>query len=101
MRNIWVDLKEERDRQDIKFPDQHIPSFPVQMDFAHAIAEMEQAQELTDRVAAKGLVTWWHVLREEFYEACAEPDVAKLRDELVQVAAVAIRWIEDLDRDRA
>jgi hypothetical protein len=37
------------------------------------------------------------VLDEEVWEAFAESDPAKLRAELVQVAAVAFRWIEALD----
>jgi hypothetical protein len=82
----------------VKFPDQHIPSFPDKMDFEHAAKERDAAQELTDRCHEKGLVTWWHVLREEVCEAFAEADPERLRDELIQVAAMAIRWVEDLDR---
>lgn len=44
-----------------------------------------------------GTVTWWHVLREEVFEAAAEADPAALRAELVQVAAVALKMIEALD----
>jgi hypothetical protein len=35
---------------------------------------------------------------EEVREAMAESDPAKLRVELVQVAAVSVAWIEALDR---
>lgn len=45
-----------------------------------------------------GTVTWWHILREEVFEASAEVDPAKLREELIQVAAVAMKWIEAIDR---
>lgn len=40
------------------------------------------------------------VLGEEFGEVCKawlERDVAGLREELVQVAAVAVAWVEELD----
>jgi hypothetical protein len=47
---------------------------------------------------ADGEGTWGHVLLEEVFEAIAENDPAKLRTELVQVAAVAVAWIEALDR---
>jgi len=40
---------------------------------------------------------WCSILTEEFAEAMAETDRAKLRAELVQVAAAAVAWIEDLD----
>lgn len=41
---------------------------------------------------------WDGVLLEEVYEALAESDPAKLRAELVQVAAVATAWVEAIDR---
>lgn len=44
------------------------------------------------------VLTWADVLSEEFFEAMAEEDPAKLRAELVQVAAVAVAWIEAIDR---
>lgn len=47
---------------------------------------------------ANGQGTWAHILREEFYEALAAPGVLELREELVQVAAVAVAWCEAIDR---
>lgn len=44
-----------------------------------------------------GTVTWWHILREEVFEAAAESDRAALRDELIQVAAVAVKMVDALD----
>lgn len=41
--------------------------------------------------------TWWLILREEVFEAAAEDDPAKLRAELVQVAAVALKMIDAID----
>lgn len=41
--------------------------------------------------------TWWLILREEVFEAAAEDDPAKLRAELVQIAAVALKMIDALD----
>jgi hypothetical protein len=96
-KTVFDEVKAELTRAQAKFPDQHLPNFPERMDWDHAAAERDQAQELTDRCHASGVVTWWHVLREEIYEAFAESNPAKLRAELVQVAAMAIRWIEDLE----
>jgi hypothetical protein len=96
--SVFDEIEAELLRAEAKFPDQHLPNFPERMDWDHATAERDQAQELTDRCHAKGVVTWWHVLREEVYEAFAESDPAKLRAELIQVGAMAVRWIEDLDR---
>lgn len=44
-----------------------------------------------------GTVTWWHILREEVLEASAEDDPDKLRAEMVQVAAVALKIIDAID----
>ncbi len=54
-----------------------------------------------DEAAEHGEVTHRHVLLEEVYEALAESDPAKARDELIQVAAVAVKAIQDIDRAKA
>lgn len=41
--------------------------------------------------------TWRDILLEEMFEAMAEEDLQKLRTELIQVAAVAVAWVEDID----
>ena len=51
-----------------------------------------------DAAAARGEETFALALREELYEALAESDPEPLRAELVQVAAVALRWIRAIDR---
>lgn len=40
------------------------------------------------------------VLLEEVFEALAETDPARIREELIQVAAVAVKAIETLDREQ-
>jgi len=52
----------------------------------------------TDRAAADGRATFAHVLLEELFEALSSADPSRLRGELVQVAAVAVQWVEVLDR---
>ncbi|MBT2508849.1 hypothetical protein J7I98_23770 [Streptomyces sp. ISL-98] len=56
------------------------------------------ARENTDQLASEGHVTWLDIALEEFAEAAAESDPAKLRTELIQVAAVCAAWVSDLDR---
>jgi hypothetical protein len=56
------------------------------------------ARKRCQRAAEAGKVTWRHILEEEVAEANAEPNPVKLRAELVQVAAVAVAWIEAIDR---
>ncbi|MER6951259.1 hypothetical protein ABT294_45315 [Nonomuraea sp. NPDC000554] len=50
--------------------------------------------------AARGELSWRHILHEEVLEAFAEDDPELLRAELVQVAAVAVKWVQALDRRR-
>lgn len=45
--------------------------------------------------------TWAHLIREELAEAFKEDDPARLREELVQVAALAVSCIEKLDAEFA
>lgn len=52
-------------------------------------------------VTAGHAEAWRHILDEEVAEALAETDPERLRAELVQVAAVAVQWIEALDRRAA
>lgn len=58
----------------------------------------DQCKTRTDTNTAAGTVTFADILLEEVFEALAEADPAKLRTELVQVAAVAAQWVEAIDR---
>lgn len=51
-----------------------------------------------ERAKREGRLTHAHVFDEETAEVLAETDPVKLRTELVQVAAVAVKWIEEIDR---
>lgn len=56
------------------------------------------AQAQVDHAAHAGHLTFLEVLLEEVMEAAAEDGSAALRAELVQVAAVAVAWVEAIDR---
>lgn len=92
---VLCEVSAERARQELKFPGQHLPD-GTGPKFA-AIAKM--AKERCKRAAENGTLTWTDVLDEEFTEAVEIPteDQDRIRAELVQVAAVAVRWIEDID----
>jgi hypothetical protein len=91
---VLREVAAERVRQDAKWGEQNHPdgTDPVWAGTANL------CREKADRYAKDGDLTWLHILREEVYEALAETDPAKLRVELVQVAAVAVNWIEAIDR---
>lgn len=42
----------------------------------------------------QGLPTWAHLVREEIAEAFQEPDGPALAEELIQVAALCVSWVE-------
>ncbi|MFD3574740.1 hypothetical protein [Streptomyces sp. NPDC058644] len=89
------DIDAERQRQIAKFGEQHHPDGTAD-DFT-ARTMRDSARMICEARAARGALTWVDVLDEEYWEARAETDPAKLRTELVQVAAVCAAWIADID----
>ncbi|MFI6387446.1 hypothetical protein ACIBHY_53025 [Nonomuraea sp. NPDC050547] len=58
----------------------------------------DEAKRETSAAADDGTLTWRHILAEEVLEAFAESGSEALRTELIQVAAVAVKWAQALDR---
>lgn len=88
-------IDDERARQIAKFGDQRHP------DGTGGALDRQAAntaRAACQHAAEKGVVTWRDILGEEIAEAFAETDRAKLREELLQSAAVIAAWISDLDR---
>jgi hypothetical protein len=56
-----------------------------------------QAKSHCEQAFKEGKGTWLDILTEEVAEAFAETDTKALRAELVQVAAVALAWVEAID----
>lgn len=99
---VLDDVLLERFAQDLKWGQQNHPDgtgdemFPEGSGFRKRAAD---AARLRCQAAfADGRGTWLHVLEEEVHEAYAESDPVKLREELIQVAAVAVAWAEAIDR---
>lgn len=46
--------------------------------------------------AEAGLPTWMHLVREEVAEAFQESDPQRLEEELIQVTALCVSWVERL-----
>lgn len=55
----------------------------------------------TEAAAEDGTITWRQIHLEELAEAFAESDLGRLRAELIQGAAVAVAWVESIDRQMA
>ena len=102
-RAVLTEVLAERAAQDVKFGPQNHPDgtgprtrHGIGLDYAEVIAR--RAKWVCQRAARDGQVTWMQVLAEEFWEAVAEEDPARLRAELIQISAVCAAWCEAIDR---
>jgi hypothetical protein len=93
--DVLMDVYEERAAQDLRWGVQNHPDGTGGQHFAGMAAA---ARAACDRRHRAGVGTWADILAEETFEAFAETDPQLLRAELVQVAAVAVAWIECIDR---
>ena len=91
---VLLDVAAERGRQLAKWGVQHREDGTGGTVMRSAA---EDARNHCNFLAEHGGADWRAVLMEEVCEAMAEDDPAALRTELVQVAAVAAAWIEDID----
>jgi len=108
--HIFKELENERFRQIKKFGEQNIPCLdpvllnrensctPERMCEEYGILSPQSAQTRCDSAFKSGNGTYAHILIEEVAEAIGEFDPVKRRAELIQVAAVAIGWIQKIDR---
>jgi hypothetical protein len=87
---------QERVRQEAKWGEQNHPdgTGPTMTNLNRA----HEARRNCDYAHSHGMGTWRHILTEEVAEAMAESDPDRLREELIQVAAVAVAWVEAIDR---
>ncbi|HWO60244.1 MAG TPA: hypothetical protein VNO31_09445 [Umezawaea sp.] len=109
--SVLAEIAAERAEQDAKWGQQNHPDrmpadYPVGDTPSAELAAVHWKNTNAARVAwmnERGVprdrnAAWDGILLEEVYEALAEEDLAKLRAELVQVAAVAAAWIASIDR---
>jgi 8-oxo-dGTP pyrophosphatase MutT (NUDIX family) len=91
---VLSDVAAERIAQDARWGVQDLPDGTG----ASGLAAADEAKRACREAAGDGTLTWRHILSEEFLEALAESEPGPLRTELVQTAAVAVKWIQTLDR---
>ena len=105
-----ADVGKERDRQNDLWGDQsNLPDgtgpgalwygsrYYDELGDTRALCTAMVARDICEMGIQDGTVRWLDILIEEVSEALAEEDPEKLRAELVQVAAVAVQWIEAID----
>lgn len=105
---ILSEIGAERDAQDLKWgepkdtpngtgPSEVLPFRVNDREWTPYGVLRRRAQEATDDAARDRRSTMALVLLEEVFEAVAERDEARLRAELIQVAAVAAKWVQIID----
>jgi len=75
---IWTAILKERARQEKKFPGRTIADVPPLMKLRILVEEVGEVAEAMDTLDAN--------------------TVRNLKDELIQVAAVAVGWLESVDK---
>ena len=99
MHRILKEVEFERMEQHMKWGQQDHPNITGFYDREVMQAVAEAAKQQTDEAARAGRLSYKHILEEEFCEAMAELDNTELlRIELLQLAAVAVAWVEAIDR---
>lgn len=116
MLDILREVREERAAQDEKWGEQNHPNgtggepgiepfgYCDAADLADWLAHPSPGtlagfmRHRCEVMFSQGGGTYEAILTEEWAEALSEPDPVKLRAELIQVAAVAVAWVEKLDR---
>lgn len=110
--SVLQEVLAERQRQESKWGQQN---HPWRMDFAEPEEDFvepldswflheqprnaDEAKELVEAWSEVGILAYCDILMEEVVEALDEPNIKKVREELIQVAAVAVAAIESIDRN--
>lgn len=111
--DVLIDVKAERARQFAKYgtnsdlEDGTGPGMPWLPGYLNtpqdSAVEIQEAfrRDYEHYEEAYGDPTWMHLVREEIAEAFAENDPIRLREELIQAAALCVSWIEKIDAREA
>lgn len=100
---IFNEVANERNRQDTIWGEQrHLSVLETfrQWDCfnMYGIVEEEKAKELCEEAVNKKELTWAHIAIEELSEVICAPDDVLRRQEIIQLIAVLVAWVEKIDR---
>jgi len=106
IRRIFTEVKLERIRQNDLWGEQNHPSITPGLTSraGHEAAEYyeipteDDAKQMCEDAANTGGLSYTHIAVEELCEAVEAKDDTDRREELVQLAAVVVAWIEAIDR---
>lgn len=94
MNDFADQVDDERQRQLRQWGAQPLPDGTG---YQHQIKYLVVVRGMVKDAEEAGQLTHALVLAEEVYEVYAETDPVKLKEELIQVAAVCAKWIADID----
>lgn len=106
--DVLSEVRAERLRQDEKWGEQNHADGVG--DDVHLLGDVARPtygtlcylqRENVNDAARQGRSRWAGILLEEAFEALSATSVDELRAELVQVAAVAVQWVQAIDRRQA
>lgn len=100
-KDLLKEVERERARQDEKWGEQHHPDYSgnghmVDEHISNYAYTADDFKNYNARMVDVDKLGWDTILLEEVYEALSELNPNKRIEELIQVAAVAVVWIEDL-----
>ena len=106
---IWSDITAERKRQHEKWGEQNLPSVHDAYSLLgpsgfYEIPRAARAREKCEWAIEMERCTYAHIAIEELCEAvetAVDDGDAAARDELIQLAAVIVQWVECIDRRKA
>jgi hypothetical protein len=111
MEKIFDEVRIERQKQEAKWGEQNHACLdvlllerdggcsPQRMCEEYEIPSEQRAQQMCDNSFALGRGTYAHIAVEELSEVVSAFDTHKRREELIQLTAVCVAWIEKIDRD--
>jgi len=110
MENVFEEIREERKRQEEKWGEQNHPSLdqvllnrdrgcePERMCEEYEIPTEARAKFLCSLAEERKQQTFARIAVEELCEAVSAESEVRVRAEVVQLAAVCVKWIEAIDR---
>ena len=97
--SIADEVVDERLRQDEVWGTQDHECVYSWADRQRFAGQADHWKQRNDARVRQGRITWDGILLEEVFEALGEGDRELRRAELIQVAAVAMAWVECMDRN--
>lgn len=99
---IFDEIHVERMRQDAKWGEQNHKSVATAYPGRYyGVSSESSAKARCEWAAKNSCLTWGDIACEEMAEALNSDNDTDRREELVQLAAVVVAWIECLDRNRS